>query len=206
MLFQSQIYVLAFLPLTVALYYAAAGSAAGRQWVLIAASLFFYGWWDPRFVILVVSQITATWLLARAYERTGARAWLVAGVVLNLASLGTFKYLDFLLGSFEAASGIALPRAHLLLPIGITQLCHQSKIFPLAIIETQQRVDRSQELVGLNRLNQISVCAALQPVNPVSPGRVHRRDLQYHDVGAQRIALDRAAQLDAIYVGQPNIK
>jgi hypothetical protein len=69
MLFQSQIYVLAFLPLTVALYYATRGSAVERQWVLIAASLFFYGWWDPRFVILVVSQITATWLLARAYEQ-----------------------------------------------------------------------------------------------------------------------------------------
>ena len=120
MLFQSQVYVLAFLPLTVALYYAVAGSAAARQWVLIAASLVFYGWWDPRFVILVVSQITATWLLARAYERTGARAWLIAGVVLNLASLGTFKYLDFLLASFEAATGIALPRAHLILPIGIS--------------------------------------------------------------------------------------
>ena len=52
MLFQSQVYVLAFLPLTVALYYAVAGSAAARQWVLIAASLVFYGWWDPRFVIL----------------------------------------------------------------------------------------------------------------------------------------------------------
>ena len=120
MLFQSQIYVLAFLPLTVALYYLAAGSAAARQWVLIAASLFFYGWWDPRFIILVVIQITASWLLARAYEHTGARAWLVAGVMLNLASLGTFKYLDFLLGSFELASGIALPRAHLILPIGIS--------------------------------------------------------------------------------------
>src|SRR6476619_3658366 len=112
MLFQSQVYVLAFLPLTVALYYAAAGFAAARQWVLIAASLFFYGWWDPRFVILVVSQITVTWLLARAYERSGVRACLVAGVVLNLASLGTFKYLDFLLASFEGLSGIALPRAH----------------------------------------------------------------------------------------------
>src|SRR3954470_3160776 len=120
MLFQSQIYVLAFLPLTVALYYAAAGSAAARQWVLIAASLFFYGWWDPRFIILVVSQITITWLLARAYERTGARAWLIVGVILNLGSLGTFKYLDFLLASFEAASGVMLPRAHLILPIGIS--------------------------------------------------------------------------------------
>src|SRR5881394_68474 len=83
MLFQSQFYVLVFLPVTVALYYAAAGSAAARQWVLIAASLFFYGWWDPRFIILVVIQITASWLLARAYEHTGARAWLVAGVMLN---------------------------------------------------------------------------------------------------------------------------
>ena len=103
MLFQSQFYVLVFLPITVALYYVAAGSAPARHWVLISASLFFYGWWDPRFIILVVSQITATWLLALAYERTAAKAWLVAGVVLNLASLGTFKYLDFLLGSFEAA-------------------------------------------------------------------------------------------------------
>src|SRR5437868_4804747 len=119
MLFQSQVYVLAFLPLTVALYYMA-GSATARQWVLIAASLFFYGWWEPRFIILVVSQISATWLLARAYERTGTRAWLVAGVVLNLASLGTFKYLDFLLSSFETASGIVFPRAHLILPIGIS--------------------------------------------------------------------------------------
>lgn len=120
MLFQSQFYVLVFLPIAVALYYAAAGSAAARQWVLITASLFFYGWWDPRFIILVVSQITATWMLALAYERTGAKGWLIVGVALNLASLGTFKYLDFLLGSFETVSGIVLPRAHLILPIGIS--------------------------------------------------------------------------------------
>src|SRR2546429_1161576 len=120
MLFQSQFYVLAFLPIIVALYYTVAGSAAARQWVLITASLFFYGWWDPRFIILVVSQITATWLLARAYERTGARAWLIAGVVLNLASLGTFRYLVFLLTSLDTTSGFVSPREHLILPIGIS--------------------------------------------------------------------------------------
>ena len=80
----------------------------------------FYGWWDPRFVILVVAQVSATWLLALLHGRTGARGWLALGIVLNLASLGTFKYLDFLLTSVEAASGIALPRAHLILPIGIS--------------------------------------------------------------------------------------
>ena len=120
MLFQSQFYVLVFLPVAAGLYYAAAGSTLARQWVLIGASLVFYGWWDARFVVLPVAQITATWLLALAHERSGRRAFLVAGVVLNLASLGTFKYLDFLLGTFESLSGVALPRAHIILPIGIS--------------------------------------------------------------------------------------
>ena len=120
MLFQSQFYVLVFLPVAAALYYAVAGSAVARQWVLIAVSLVFYGWWDVRFVVLPVAQITATWLLALGHDRSGRRAWLVAGVLVNLLSLATFKYLDFLLGSIAALSGLALPRPHVILPIGIS--------------------------------------------------------------------------------------
>ena len=88
--------------------------------MLIAASLVFYAWWDARFLILPVAQITLTWLLALAHERTGSKALLIAGIVLNLASLGTFKYLDFALQSIEAATGLDLPRAHIVLPIGIS--------------------------------------------------------------------------------------
>jgi D-alanyl-lipoteichoic acid acyltransferase DltB (MBOAT superfamily) len=119
-LFQTQLYVLLFLPAVAALYYTVAGSLVVRQWVLIVASLIFYGWWDARFVVLPVAQITATWLLAGAHERTGRKAFLIAGVALNLASLGTFKYLDFLLATFEGMTGLGLPRAHLILPIGIS--------------------------------------------------------------------------------------
>ena len=53
MLFQSQGFILVFLPLAVTAYYAVAGSERARQWVLIAASLVFYGWWDARFIPLV---------------------------------------------------------------------------------------------------------------------------------------------------------
>src|SRR6187551_3056439 len=120
MLFQTQFYVLVFLPVAAVLYYAAAGSTTARQWLLIGASLIFYGWWDARLVILPVAQITATWVLALAHQRTGQRAWLVLGVALNLASLGTFKYVDFLLGVAEGLSGVALPRAGIILPIGIS--------------------------------------------------------------------------------------
>jgi len=120
MLFQSQGFILIFLPLAVASYYVAAGSERARHAVLIAASLVFYGWWDARFIPLLVGQITVTWLLAWAHKRTGHAAFLYCGIVLNLASLATFKYLDFLLGSAEALTGLALPRANILLPIGIS--------------------------------------------------------------------------------------
>jgi alginate O-acetyltransferase complex protein AlgI len=120
MLFQSQFYVLVFLPAAACLYYAVAGSMRARQWVLLAASLIFYGWWDVRFVVLPVSQLAATWWLARVHERNGSRAPLIAGVVLNLLSLGTFKYLDFILGSIGTTIGMTLPRANIVLPIGIS--------------------------------------------------------------------------------------
>jgi alginate O-acetyltransferase complex protein AlgI len=120
MLFQTQFYVLIFLPAVAVLYYAVAGSMRARQWALIGASLIFYAWWDVRFVVLPVAQITVTWLLALLHERTGRRAVLVAGVVLNLLSLAVFKYLDFLLGSVSTVLGVSLPLPSVILPIGIS--------------------------------------------------------------------------------------
>jgi alginate O-acetyltransferase complex protein AlgI len=116
MLFQSQLYVLLFLPAVASLYYVVAGSTRARQWCLIGASLVFYGWWDVRFLALPLAQIIASWLLALSGRRTP----LVAGIILNLFSLAIFKYLDFILASVEAATGFMLPRAHIIAPIGIS--------------------------------------------------------------------------------------
>jgi D-alanyl-lipoteichoic acid acyltransferase DltB (MBOAT superfamily) len=120
MLFHSQFFVLVFLPASFAAYWFVARSAAARQWVLVATSLAFYGWWDVRFIPLLVGQIAITWLLGVLHARTKRRSLLVLGVMLNLASLGTFKYLDFALGSLEAMTGLSFPRAHVVLPIGIS--------------------------------------------------------------------------------------
>jgi len=120
MLFQSQFYVLVFLPATALLYYALADSLRARQWTLIAASLVFYGWWDVRFVALPLAQITITWLLARAHEQNGRRVLLGMGVAINLLSLGIFKYSDFVVSTIETTTGVALPRANIILPIGIS--------------------------------------------------------------------------------------
>jgi len=120
MLFQSQAYVLIFLPLVAAAYYLSARSLVLRQYVLIVASLVFYAWWDWRFLVLPVAQIAVTWALSYAHGRTGRSGFLHAGVVLNLASLGTFKYLNFALASIGAAAGISIPPMSIVLPIGIS--------------------------------------------------------------------------------------
>ncbi len=120
MLFQSQIFVLVFLPLAVLAYYFRAHSRDWREWCLLAASLTFYGWWDVRFIPLLVGQIGLTWLLSRLQERTKSNWPLWAGIAVNLASLGTFKYLNFIFTSVAAAIGAPQPPFNIVLPIGIS--------------------------------------------------------------------------------------
>ena len=120
MLFNSQVFVIGFLPIVVCLYYAAAANRAAREAVLVAASLFFYGWWDPRFVPLLIAMTVANWAIAVWFGRTGARWIPVAGVAMNLAVLGLFKYADFLRGTVFFLAGEAWTPWHLILPLGIS--------------------------------------------------------------------------------------
>jgi D-alanyl-lipoteichoic acid acyltransferase DltB (MBOAT superfamily) len=119
-LFQSQIFVLVFLPLAVLAYYARAHSQGWRESCLLAVSLVFYGWWDVRFIPLLVGQIGATWLLAGLHARTKSTWPLMAGVAVNLASLGTFKYLNFFFTFVTAAIGQPQAPFDIVMPIGIS--------------------------------------------------------------------------------------
>ena len=109
MLFHSQVFILGFLPLFLT------GFALAGRWRLhwtIAASLAFYGWWNPVHMPLLVGSILANYAIGLRIHRTpGSSAWLMAGVAGNLAALGWFKYADFLLGIVAPPLGIVLPLA-----------------------------------------------------------------------------------------------
>src|SRR6185295_6592768 len=72
-----------------------------RRWKLfmIAASYFFYGYWDWRFCFLLAGSTLANQLFARLIDRSEdervRRRWLTVAVGFNLALLGFFKYYDF---------------------------------------------------------------------------------------------------------------
>jgi alginate O-acetyltransferase complex protein AlgI len=122
MLFQSQPFLLVFLPVTLALSYAVAPYRALREWVLIACSLVFYGQWDPRFVPLLVGQILVSWVIAVLYLRGGRRAsWLpVLGIAVNLGVLVFFKYWAFLAQNIMMVVGLKSPASSIILPLGIS--------------------------------------------------------------------------------------
>lgn len=120
MLFNSQAFILIFLPVVLGLYYALANHRMARQVLIVAASMGFYGWWDMRFVPLLAGLTIANWLVALWFGRTGARWIPILGVIGNLAVLGLFKYADFLRGTiFDLTSQPWQPWS-LILPLGIS--------------------------------------------------------------------------------------
>lgn len=120
MLFHSQIFLVVFLPLCLAGYYVMARSRAARGWWLLAASLFFYGYWDIRLLPLLAGSIAVNWLFARFLGLSRAKATLLAGVALNLAVLGLFKYADFFGESLAALTGASYRPWGIVLPLGIS--------------------------------------------------------------------------------------
>lgn len=120
MLFQSQVFILLFLPAVLGAYYLSAERPVLREAILILASLLFYAWWDPRFVPLLVGQTIATWLIAEAYLRFPSRLWIVFGIAANLAVLAFFKYLAFVAGAVVGIMGVPVQGWDLILPLGIS--------------------------------------------------------------------------------------
>ena len=120
MLFNSQAFIVCFLPVVLAAYYALAGRRVARQLLLVTASLGFYGWWDIRFVPLLMALTVANWAIAAAFGRWRGNWIALGGVAMNLGVLGLFKYADFLRGTVFDAAGQTWQPWSLILPLGIS--------------------------------------------------------------------------------------
>jgi D-alanyl-lipoteichoic acid acyltransferase DltB (MBOAT superfamily) len=102
----------------------------GQNIFLLLASYFFYGWWDWRFLALMIGSTTADYLIAGKIVPEGNDAhrkkWLIFSLVLNFSILGTFKYFNFFMDSFAGALGtlgvhnLPMPLIRVILPPGIS--------------------------------------------------------------------------------------
>src|SRR4051812_34200129 len=107
MLFPSITFLFYFLPLFFLIYCTAPGITA-KNIVLLFASLLFYAWGEPRFVLLLAGQIVFNYgaaLLIGAAEGNRRRIVTALAIVANLATLALFKYADFAAGTLNFIIG-----------------------------------------------------------------------------------------------------
>ena len=122
MLFSSITFLYRFLPAVLLLY--AVMPRRGKNAVLLAASLIFYFWGEPKYTILLLISSLSDYLHGLYIEshrgQPSAKIALVSSVVINLLMLGVFKYLDFFIGTANTLLGTTIPQPGLKLPIGIS--------------------------------------------------------------------------------------
>lgn len=122
MLFSSITFLYYFLPLTLLVYFAAPRGC--KNTVLLLSSLVFYGWGEPRYVMLMGLSILLGYgfgLLVEKYREIRAGKILcICSVCVTLSFLLCFKYADFFLTNVNAVTGLHLPLLRLALPIGIS--------------------------------------------------------------------------------------
>ncbi len=136
MLFNSYEFIFLFLPITFFVYFLLNRrrlTIASKCW-LVAASLFFYGWWNIRYLPLILGSILFNYAIGIALERSGqkeikrlfqgsplSRKILCAvGITGNVALLGYFKYVDFFIANINYLAAWKMTLLHMVLPLGIS--------------------------------------------------------------------------------------
>ena len=135
MLFSSIPFLYYFLPAVVLVYFLV--PRALKNTVLLLFSLVFYAWGEPKYVFLMIATIALFYACGLAIEKAQTkkwkRVWLVTSVVISLGLLGIFKYADFFVESFNAATGLSIPLLRLALPIGISFYTFQSLSYTIDV-------------------------------------------------------------------------
>ena len=150
MVFSSSVFLMAFLPVTLLIYFLTpAKFVKARNAVLLIASLVFYGWGEPKYILIMIVSIISNYVLALLIgsakdkkAKGSATLFLVIDILVNLGLLGFFKYADFLI---ETVNSLLKTDASLLgiaLPIGISFYTFQTMSYVIDVYRGKVEVQK----------------------------------------------------------------
>lgn len=145
MLFSSMTFLFVFLPVTLAVYYLA--PAQMRNLVMLAASLFFYAWGEPVYIILMLLSILMNYYCGLDIDGKRnspqlARRSLIFAVAANVLVLGFFKYYGLIMETVNGTLPVDIPYRVLPLPIGISFYTFQALSYIVDVYRGEARAQK----------------------------------------------------------------
>lgn len=123
MLFNSIPFILVFLPAVISGFYLLRHYYLFRSslgWLALA-SLFFYAWWSPPYLLLLLASIAVNFSIGKIIPSSlNKKAWLVAGIIINLSAIAFYKYLGFFAATLSKLTHAEIPVLDLILPLAIS--------------------------------------------------------------------------------------
>ena len=154
MVFSSATFLIVFLPVTMVLYYLVGvlltKNTTVKNVILLLASLVFYAWGEPVYIILMLLSICFNYFIGRDMEQARmnrnegkVKAIFVAGIIFNIAVLGFFKYSNFFLENISNLTGLAIKPLNLPLPVGISFYTFQIMSYIVDLYSGKIKAQRS---------------------------------------------------------------
>ncbi len=131
MVFSSSEFIFIFLPVVLLVYFLitkTTESIYGRYWLLFS-SIFFYGWWNPANVFIIISSMLFNFYFGSLIDKRKKKWLLVVGVVTNVSVLFYFKYINFFLVNTNALFDSSFTLLSIALPLGISFFTFQQIAF-----------------------------------------------------------------------------
>ena len=145
MVFSSLVFLFVFLPIVLVLYYLSGKKY--RNYLLLLASLFFYAWGEPTYVVIMLVSIGANYLCGLLVDEKRADKVRVTGVVIsvifNICMLGVFKYSGFFVKNINTAFNTSLPVPEIALPLGISFFTFQAMSYVIDVYRKDAKVQKN---------------------------------------------------------------
>ena len=150
MVFSSYVFILAFLPMVLIVYFGLSRLKNNlyQRLFLIAASLFFYGYHSVQYLLLILASIAVNYILALQIQKSQnslSKVWLTVGVLFNVALIGYFKYYDFFIENVNLIFNSHFTLKRLLLPLGISFFTFQQLSFLVSVYKREEVVERLRD-------------------------------------------------------------
>ena len=151
MLFSSLTFLFLFLPVLLCLYFIS--KEKYRNYILLIASLLFYAWGEPKYIVLMIVSILVNYILAILIDRYRKRSFLPkfilsVSIIFNLFFLFVFKYFDFVIGNINNIFNTSFKLYNLSLPIGISFYTFQVLSYVIDVYRKDVKVQKNVLTLG----------------------------------------------------------